>query len=75
MPLNVLENRDEFNICLSYLDRNLIQYEIDFTSVEYISKSDASAFTFGTRPYVFNVVKKGADANSLTTGVDPISIV
>jgi len=42
-----------------YLDKNLIQYEIDFTSVEYISKSDASSFTFGIQPNIFNVIKKG----------------
>ncbi len=42
-----------------YLDKNLVQYEIDFTSVEYISKSDASSFTFGTHPNIFNVIKKG----------------
>ena len=39
------------------LDKNLVQYDIDFTSVEYISKSDASTFTFGRHPNVFNVIK------------------
>jgi hypothetical protein len=41
-----------------YLDKNLIQYQIDFTSIEYISKSDASSFTFGTHPFVFDVQKR-----------------
>ncbi len=31
---------------------------MDFTSVEYISKSDASSFTFGMFPNVFDVQKK-----------------
>jgi hypothetical protein len=50
-----------------YLDKNLVQYEIDFTSVEYISKSDASSFTFGKQPNVFNVIKKGFNGNNVIT--------
>lgn len=49
-----------------YLDKNLIQYQIDFTSVEYISKSDASSFTYGNHPNIFNVQKKDIGNNLVT---------
>ena len=49
-----------------YLDKNLFQYQIDFTSIEYISKSDASLFTFGTHPNIFNVQKNDIGNNVFT---------
>ncbi|CAF4741228.1 unnamed protein product [Rotaria sp. Silwood1] len=50
---------------LTMMNNNLIEYKIDFTSVEYIAQSnDASSFTFGTHPYIFNVIKKNIKTNS-----------
>ncbi|CAF0925941.1 unnamed protein product [Rotaria sordida] len=49
---------------LTMMNNNLIQYKIDFTSVEYISKSDAISFTYGTYPNIFNVIKKNVKTNS-----------
>ncbi|CAF3471666.1 unnamed protein product [Rotaria sp. Silwood1] len=50
---------------LTMMNNNLIEYKIDFTSVEYIAQSnDASSYTFGTHPYIFNVIKKNIKTNS-----------
>ncbi|CAF1082643.1 unnamed protein product [Adineta steineri] len=58
---------------MTIMNKNLIQYEIDFTSVEYISKSDASSFTYGTHPYIFNVIKRDLNQYGLVT-FSPIDI-
>lgn len=45
-----------------YLDANLVRFDLDFTSVEYLSLSDAISFTYGTAAHQFTVLKTGAGA-------------
>jgi hypothetical protein len=61
-----LKPNTDYKSIFLYLDKNLVQYQIDFTSVEYISKSDASSFTYGTYPNSFNVQKKDIGNNFLS---------
>ncbi|CAF3883981.1 unnamed protein product [Rotaria sp. Silwood2] len=49
---------------LTMMNNNLIEYKIDFTSADYISKNDASTFTYGAHPNIFNVMKKNIKTNS-----------
>ena len=48
-----------------YLDANLVRFDLDFTSVEYLSLSDAISFTYGTAAHQFTVVKTGTVALEL----------
>ncbi|CAF2066583.1 unnamed protein product [Rotaria magnacalcarata] len=48
---------------LTMMNNNLIKYEIDFTSVEYKSKSAELSFTFGANPNNYNVVRKNIQTN------------